>query len=76
MKHDVLTAAMIERAKQKAKQKANFERQKQENEKNEQQERQRNIKRLQMEREFIHAAQQTIKGINDAIMGHFGKRKN
>ncbi|MBF1644510.1 MAG: DNA-binding protein [Prevotella sp.] len=76
MKHDVLTAAMIERAKQKAKQKAFFERQKQEYEKNEQQERQRNIKRLQMEREFIHAAQQTIKGINDAIMGHFGKRKN
>lgn len=41
MKHDVLTAAMIERAKQKAKQKAFFERQKQEYEKNEQQERQR-----------------------------------
>ena len=75
MKHDVLTVAMIERAKQKAKQKAFFERQKQEYEKNEQQERQRCIKRLQMEREFIHDAQQTIKGINDAIMAHFGRRE-
>ena len=39
MKHDVLRAAMIERAKQKAKQEAYFERQKQEYEKSEQQER-------------------------------------
>ena len=75
MKHDVLTAAIIERAKQKAKQKAFFERQKQEYEKKEQQERQRYIERLQMEREFIHAAQQTIKGINDAIMAHFGMKE-
>ena len=52
-----------------------FERQKQEYEKNEQQERQRCIKRLQMEREFIHDAQQTIKGINDAIMAHFVMKK-
>lgn len=30
--------------------------------------------RLSEQREFIHDAQQTIKGINDAIMAHFGKK--
>lgn len=36
---------------------------------------QRRGERLQMEREIIHDAQQTIKGINDAIMEHFGNKE-
>ena len=30
--------------------------------------------RLTEQREFIHEAQETLKGINDAIMEHFGKK--
>ena len=30
--------------------------------------------RLNEQREFIYEAQQTLKGINDAIKAHFGKK--
>lgn len=66
MKHDILTEAMIRRAKSAVKERNARERERQERQARE---------RLQMEREFIHDAQQTIKGINDAIMAHFGRRE-
>lgn len=33
------------------------------------------LERLTEQRQFIHEAQQTLKGINDAIMAHFGKKE-
>ena len=65
MKHDILTEAMIRRAKSAVKERNARERL----------ELQRRGERLQMEREIIHDAQQTIKGINDAIMEHFGNKE-
>lgn len=75
MKHDILTEAMIRRAKSAVKERNARERERQERQARERLELQRRGERLQMEREFIHAAQQTIKGINDAIMAHFGRRE-
>ncbi|MCI6159786.1 MAG: DNA-binding protein [Prevotellaceae bacterium] len=74
MKHDVLTDAMIKRAIKSAADSQTREREKQERQARKRLELQRRGERLQMERAIIHDAQQTIKGINDAIMAHFGKK--
>lgn len=75
MKHDILTEAMIRRAKSTVKERNARECERQERQARERLELQRRGEHLQMEREIIHDAQQTIKGINDAIMAHFGRRE-
>ncbi|MGI6244004.1 MAG: DNA-binding protein [Prevotella sp.] len=72
---DVIKDAMIRRAKAKAKADQARERYIREYEEREARESQSALERLALEREFIHDAQQTIKGINDAIMAHFGKKE-
>ena len=72
---DVIKDAMIERAIAKAKAAQARERYIKEYEQRDERERQRALERLDMEREFIHDAQQTLKGINDAIMTHFGMKE-
>ena len=72
MGKDVIKDAMIRRAKAKAKADQARERYIREYEEREARERDIALERLALEREFIHDAQQTIKGINDAFMAHFG----
>ena len=72
---DVIKDAMIERAIAKAKAAQARERYIKEYEQRDERERQRALERLDMEREFIHDAQQTLNGINDAIMTHFGMKE-
>lgn len=74
MKHDILTNAMIERAIKKAADDKAKEQQKRVEAARELQELQRRGECLQMERQIIHEAQQAIKGIETAIMAHFGKK--
>ncbi|MFZ1236913.1 MAG: DNA-binding protein [Prevotella sp.] len=71
MKHDVLTEAAIRRAKNAVQYEQAQQRAKQEWEARERLDLQRRGERIKMEREIIHEAQQTLKGINDAIMAHF-----
>lgn len=75
MKHDILTNAMIERAIKKAADDKAKEQQKRVEAARELQELQRRGEYLQMERQIIHEAQQTIKGIETAIMAHFGNKE-
>ncbi|MGI6243908.1 MAG: DNA-binding protein [Prevotella sp.] len=72
---DVIKDAMIKRAIKKAADKQAWEREKQERQACERLELQRRGQRLEEERQFIHEAQETLKGINDAIMAHFGKKE-
>lgn len=75
MDTDVIKDAMIKRAQAKSKADQARERYIKEYEQRDARERQRALERLALEREFIHDAQQTIKGINDAIMAHFGLKE-
>lgn len=75
MKHDILTDAMIKRAIEKAADSKARECERQAREARERLELQRRGERLQMEQKIIYDAQQTIKGINDAIMEHFGNKE-
>jgi hypothetical protein len=72
MATDVIKDAMIQRAIKKAADKQAWEQKKRDYEAREARESQSALERLALEREFIHDAQQTIRGINDAIMAHFG----
>lgn len=72
---DVIKDAMIKRAMAKAKADQARERYIKEYVQRDAEQRQRALKNLAMEREFIHDVQQTIKGINDAIMAHFGLKE-
>jgi hypothetical protein len=74
MATDVIKDAMIKRAMAKAKADQARERYIREYEKRGARESQSALERLALEREFIQYAQQTIKGINDAIMEHFNKK--
>jgi hypothetical protein len=71
---DVIKDAMIQRAIKKAADKQAWEQKKRDYEAREQQERQKRLQYLEQERQILHQAQQTIKGINDAFMEHFGKK--
>lgn len=72
MKHDVLTDAMIKRAIKSAADRQTRDHEKQERQARERLELQRRGQRLKEKLQIIHEAQQTLKGINDAIMAHFG----
>jgi hypothetical protein len=71
---DVVKDAMIKRAQAKSKADQARERYIKEYEQRDARERQSALERLALEREFIHEAQQALKGINDAIMEIFGKK--
>lgn len=72
MKHDALTDAMIQRAIKKAADKQAWQQKKRDYEAREQQERQRRLQYLEQEQQILQKAQETLKGINTAIMEHFG----
>lgn len=72
---DVIKDAMIKRAMAKAKADQARERYIKEYVQRDAEQHQRALENLAMEREFIHDAQQTIKGINDAIMANFGLKE-
>ena len=74
MKHDGLTDAMIKRAIKSASDSQTREREKHEHQARERLKLQRRGQRLEEERQIIHEAQETIKGINTAIMEYFGKK--